>query len=562
METQTDRTYGSLRWTDAGWMLQAEPHVAMWAKRIFSRIPADAVGTYTLTDSPSVCRDLEWFMQRFPLAVAGNDLARLLEQSQKHRDKIARLNEIIDQRYKPRLFKLALPPRDYQRRAAELWLARKGDGLLLADDVGLGKTASTICGLVEGSPLPAVVVCLAHLPKQWEREINRFAPGLHTHVLEGTTPYKLPRHAGRGPDVLITSYNRLQGWASVLVSYCKGIVFDEVQELRHRDTAKYGAAKAIAGNCAYRLGLSATPIYNYGGEVWNIVNMLSPGSLGTWDEFVTEWCKHSIDVRKATLRDPDAFGAWMREQHLMLKRTRKEVGRELPGLSKITHTIDCDESVLRSVEGKAGELARLILTEVTQARGVKMRAAEEFSNLLRQATGLAKAPFVAEFVKLLLENGENIVLYGWHRAVYEIWRQKLADYNPVFFTGEESPAAKDAAVEKFVRGDSRVFIMSLRAGAGVDGLQRVCRTAVFGEIDWSPGVHVQCVGRLDRDGQKDPVTAYFLLAEDGADPMMAEVLGIKRDQCEGLVGRERDVLQRDDSAAGMRKLAEQYLRRA
>ena len=41
----------------------------------------------------------------------------------------------------------------------------------------------------------------------------------------------------------------------------------------------------------------------------------------------------------------------------------------------------------------------------------------------------------------------------------------------------------------------------------------------------------------------------------------AEVLGIKRDQCEGIIGRET-VLQRDDSAEGMRRLAERYLKRA
>lgn len=41
-------------------------------------------------------------------------------------------------------------------------------------------------------------------------------------------------------------------------------------------------------------------------------------------------------------------------------------------------------------------------------------------------------------------------------------------------------------------------IMSLRSGAGVDGLQKHSRVAVFGERDWSPQVHEQCIGRIRR----------------------------------------------------------------
>jgi hypothetical protein len=69
--------------------------------------------------------------------------------------------------------------------------------------------------------------------------------------------------------------------------------------------------------------------------------------------------------------------------------------------------------------------------------------------------------------------------------------------------------------------------MSLRSGAGLDGLQKRCSTMVFGELDWSPGVHHQCIGRLDREGQEQPVTAMFLVCDDGSDPPMMEVLGLK-----------------------------------
>ena len=189
-----------------------------------------------------------------------------------------------------------------------------------------------------------------------------------------------------------------------------------------------------------------------------------------------------------------------------------------------------------------------------------MRAAGELDGLVRQATGVAKAPYVAEFVRLLLESGEKVVLFGWHREVYSIWMEKLADFNPVMYTGSESPAQKQRAKEAFVSGDSQVLIMSLRAGAGLDGLQHVCSTVVYGELDWSPGVHEQCTGRVYRDEQGNPVMVYFLVSEDGSDPIVSDVLGVKREQIEGVRNPGENLVERIDIGENqLRALARKFL---
>src|SRR3546814_6387862 len=95
------------------------------------------------------------------------------------------------------------------------------------------------------------------------------------------------------------------------------------------------------------------------------------------------------------------------------------------------------------------------------------------------------------------------------------------------YTGSETTGQKDREKQRFLDGDTDVLIMSLRSGAGVDEIQHRCSTGVFGELDWSPGIHQQCIWRLDRDGQKNPVTAFFLVTDDGSDPPMMEVNGIK-----------------------------------
>ena len=190
-----------------------------------------------------------------------------------------------------------------------------------------------------------------------------------------------------------------------------------------------------------------------------------------------------------------------------------------------------------------------------------MRAAGEFDLLVRQATGIAKAPYVAEFVRLLIESGQKVMLFGWHREVYGIWREKLADFNPVMYTGSESPKEKQAAKDAFASGDSRVMLISLRAAVGMDGLQFGCSTVVFGELDWAPGIHEQAIGRVHRDGQLEKVMAYFLISNEGSDPIISDVLGIKREQIEGVRNPGQNLVERRDIGENqLRLLAQQFLK--
>lgn len=525
------KTYGRVSYKDGEWTVKAEPHILLRLKAVFPRILKNQRGAVTLKHNEEVCRDLEWFMQRYALKIDTRIREFLASCSKDHQETILRLEQMIDPKYQPPDFALALPPREYQKRAAEVILAR--GSLLLADDVGLGKTATALCTLTDPRALPAVVVTLSGtMPYQWEEECQTFLPNAAVHVLRKGTPYELPKFMGKGPDIVVLNYHKLANWADTLAAYAKTVIFDECQELRRSASQKYSGAEILSEAARFRIGLSATPIYNYGGEIWNVVNVLRPGVLGDRYEFLREWCTNY--GRHHTIGEPQAFGAYLREQFVMLRRTRKEVKRELPPLTKIPHRIDTDKKPLEDVRSSAGELAKIILGGEELERGDRMRAAGELDWKLRHATGVAKAPHVADFVRLLLEAGESVVVYAWHRAVYEIMAERLKDHHPVMFTGEQTPAKKKEAKAKFVARETKLIFVSLRAGAGIDGFQKVCRTVVYAELDWSPGVHEQCTGRVFRDGQPDPVTVYYLVADEGSDPVVAEVLGIKRAQVEGI----------------------------
>lgn len=563
------KTFGEIRYASplsgAGtrpvWSVACPPHVMTRLKRVFAVVDGRQFGRVDIDDTPANCRDLLWFLDRFPMEVPCLD--HLGARAAEHVRREEAVVSVLSADYVPTEFKLALPLREYQRIAADL--ALRTGGMILGDDVGLGKTASSIALFADKDTLPAAVVCLAHLPRQWAAEIKKFAPELRVKVARSGKPEDLAKTIRGKPaapwDVLILSYHKLHGLAETLSGKVRSVVFDECQELRRTKSNKHAAAKHLASRTPYRLGLSATPIYNYGGEIHSVYDVIAPDALGSSGEFLREWCG-GWGGDRPRLKDPAAFGHYLRDSGLMLRRTRSEVGRELPRLTVVEHEVDADTKALDDVEDRAAELARIILAQGGRERGEQLRASEELSWRLRQATGIAKARPAADFARMLAESGEKVVLFGWHREVYELWKDRLFDLKPVFYTGEESASAKATSVERFTKGDTSILVMSLRAGAGVDGLQHHCRTVVFGELDWSPGVHEQCIGRVFRDGQPDPVVAYYLVADSGSDPVVADVLGLKRRQIDGLIRPDAPAFERlEIDADHVKRLASDFLAR-
>lgn len=553
----------------SSWVITAPPHILTVAKRVFPRANKHEFGSITLSDTPETVQDLDWFMSRYPLQQSDPEYFR--RRMIDARIKVRAVEQVIRHQYtQPHLNDLALPLRDYQKVAAQLCLT--SGRLLLADDLGTGKTGSAIGVLTADGTTPCVVVTATHLVFQWQRELERFLPGLRSHVVKTAAPYDMttvaegrvrPRSPRPFPDVIILSYSKLSGWADTLGEYVKYVVFDECQELRSGQSSpvplKYSAARYISSKAKYCMGLSATPVYGYGGEFFSVLDALSPGCVGSYAEFQREWCVASLGD-KPKIKEPKMFGEWLYSTGLMLRRTRADVRRELPPFQSVLQEVSSDSAALDSVSANCAELAKLILGDTVLARGAAMEAAQEFSNKLRQATGIGKAPYVADFVRMVAESGEKVVVFAWHRAVYDIYLEKLADLKPVLYTGSESVAGKEAAKKAFVEGDSQVLIVSLRSGSGLDGLQYVCKTIVFGELDWSPGAMNQCEGRIFRDGQQDPVVAYYLVSKEGADPSIVDVLGLKKQQLVGVVDPNKDLVESlSVDVDRVRRLARDYL---
>jgi len=297
----------------------------------------------------------------------------------------------------------------------------------------------------------------------------------------------------------------------------KTIVCDEVQNLRSKTTKKYAAIKQIAGfdSIKYRIGLSGTPIYNRGSEIWPIVDILRPGMLGNFKEFCEYFC-YVNDKGKAIVLENKRES--LREQlrrHVMLRRKKSDVLKELKEKVRYKEVIDADVKLykqeLHKIWNKFQEEQKTAESTFDKSASYQRAIQSE-----RQAAGIAKLPHVINFVENIMEIEESVVVFCHHKAIHSLLHEQLKQFSPAWIIGGQTDKFRQEQIDKFQNGETKLLIAGLRAGNVGINLTRA-RYVIFAELDWSPAIHQQAEDRLHRIGQKNTVFAYYLIGNGTLD---------------------------------------------
>lgn len=554
------RTYGTLSFNKRRkcWVVKGDPTVTELCKRLFPGTETSRRGEARFSAHRRIVGDLNWLMLRYPLSVKAADMARW-------ENALAEAREYVIRREEARLMPVRVTPNPTTFTGKLTAFQEEGLGFLLrtergllADEMGLGKTVQALAMLSETGEYPALVIAPPHLMRNWQNEIERFVrrpdgSPLRVHVIKGLKPYPLPE-----ADIYLMHYLLLRGWKEALPdAQIPTVIFDEVQELRHAGTEKYSAASLLAEAANRVIGLSGTPIYNRGAEIWNVVNILDFHFLGDYESFTREWC---YGYGNQIVAKPELLGEKLREEGMMLRRTKQDVLKDLPPKRRLVMAVDSDDAVYRKLMQPVHQTILQFKTDTEANASQRALWEMEIEHGERQATGIAKAPYVAQFVRALLDADEKVLLFAHHHEVMDIYKKELHSFSPAFITGRETPAMKDRSVERFMTGKTNLCCISLRAAAGLNLQRASC--VVFGELDWSPAVHSQAEDRAHRMGQTDSILCYYLVSSEGSDQDMQDALGLKVSQFVGLMGDapqdQADVIQ---SAQEARNYVERLVHR-
>ncbi|MFD0202836.1 MULTISPECIES: DEAD/DEAH box helicase [Saccharothrix] len=437
--------------------------------------------------------------------------------------------------------------RDYQLHGLR-WLDRMtslGLGACLADDMGLGKTVTLIALHLHRDrrdPGPTLVVCPASLMGNWQREIERFAPGVPVRRFHG------PRREVAHEGFVLTTYGTMRLDADRLADVDWGmVVADEAQHVKNpaSDTAK--ALRRIPARA--RVALTGTPVENTLSELWAILDWTTPGLLGTMARFKARWAGPIEGDR-----DHEAAQRFARLVRPFLLRRRKTDPGIAPELPPKTET-DQPVALTREQAALYEAVVRELMAEVREADGIARRG-----KIVKLLTGLkqvcnhpaqylketspklagrsGKLELLDELLDTILAEDGSVLVFTQYVAMARLIERHLAGRGiatQLLHGGTPVPAREDM-VRRFQDGGCPVFLLSLKAAGTGLNLTRADHVVHYDRW-WNPAVEDQATDRAHRIGQTRPVQVHRLIAEGTIEDRIAAMLRAKRDLADAVLAR-------------------------
>lgn len=177
----------------------------------------------------------------------------------------------------------------YQFRPVLKFLENPDRRILIADEVGLGKTIEACMIYLELKARlnirQILIVCPSRLRQKWQDELYlRFEEKfdqLDSHSLQQLcNDYE--RTGGALPFRKIVSYETIRSRANQerllrLDFKLDLIIMDEAHYMRNRETSTHQAARILVDNADAVVFLTATPLHLGNEDLYNLLNLLSPG---------------------------------------------------------------------------------------------------------------------------------------------------------------------------------------------------------------------------------------------------------------------------------------------
>lgn len=425
-----------------------------------------------------------------------------------------------------------------------------------ADEPGLGKTPTAICFANELHAQRVLVVCPAAIRFQWCRRIYRWSTMGRKYDVPNRLAYAIVSSrfgVVENAAWTVVSYE-LARHPGIYAALFKGEydvgIFDEVHYAKEigskRSRALWGGGddplyvEGLASRCKRVVTLSGTPMPNRPREIYPVARHLCWDAIDWLSERRFRERFNPVEYREIEKRDgtvvvvPDERSGRHAElqnrlrANFMCRHAKRDVLTQL----KLP---EYDLIVVEETGPVKAALAaeRLLDIDPEHLEGADAEILGHIAKA-RRMMGEALAPQVADWIKMLIEGGEEkLVLFYWHIAVGNIIEAELAPWldkrksTLVRVDGSTTALAKDAKVRRFVDEPNCTVCMGnvLSLGTGTDELQTVACHALIAEPDWVPGNNVQCVDRLDRWGQHRVVQADIFVAPNSiAEKVLASAL--------------------------------------
>lgn len=437
----------------------------------------------------------------------------------------------------------------HQKDGLNFALQNQYPGTLFWHEMGLGKTITCLMYLrqhlanlrASGVKAPRILILLPKsILHQWKTETLKFAPDIYH-------------------SVTYMPYSQI-GKAKHLTMYYdfRAVVMDESHYLKNPETTRMEVfcefLKAIGDSPGkFHMGkyiqLSGTPMLNHAGELytsWALLTSSHPKDAAEKLLDKSRYMKWNASFTKKKMN------SWYGKNgknygHVPEGVQHEDMFTELIGpVVHYRRAADCLD-----LPQKQDIHINLGLPDDKMLADADIQKPEAYMAILERIAR-AKTPHAIEWVKdFYAGSQEQLVVFAPYKfPLYDILAKNKK--RAVIVTGDQNDEERREAIERFQKGDVRIFLTSYRAGGEGINLQCAHHTLYLG-YPWSPRIVDQARARTHRNGQNKRTLHHFLMSGENDSNILGLIEG--KEQAisaveDGLLVREQ--YYQNQQSAGLR----------
>ena len=435
---------------------------------------------------------------------------------------------------------------------------------LLADEPGLGKTAQALLAAQVAGAYPLLAVVPNVVKTNWAREAGLWTPGRSVTVIHGDG-----ETVDGFADIVVVNYEVLDRHVDWIGDHgFRGMVVDEAHYIKNKKSQRSQHVLDVSARIQKRLArplmmaLTGTPLINDIDDFRAIWQFLG------WIEERKPADDLMATLEQTALTPADhAFYPAARSAVVdlgIVRRRKVDVAADIPARRIADLPVELEGAVGRSIRDAERRLAKRLVARYRAAVEHRRTGAEIDgidTDLVRRVAerevaagadegsgdnvfamvrrlGQAKAELAADYAAQLVHSAGKVVFFAKHIDVMDAAQEVFSkrDITHTAIRGDQTSRARQEALDSFVNDpDVAVIVCSLTA-AGVGINLQVASNVVLAELSWTNAEQTQAIDRVHRIGQREPVTAWRVVAAQTLDTKLAEAIDNKA----GLAARALD----------------------